>query len=607
MLRTISIVAVVASALCAPHAAGQAERVTQAYDVSALVLASVDSHGPTLGFEATAPGALFVEEPDSDAYTADELVGLVKSNVDPGAWEKENSVSGSGSTLHVTAPAATQARVRALLDWLRARHARPVVLEVSVREAEARHADLVLAGGPVLDAERAAALDAEPWVVVRSARLRAYSGQRVHLGRTEVVRYLADYDLEVAQEAHVYDPVTERIRTGTIDELRPVLSDDGKAVFVECAHTVCTADAPFPAFGTGLRALNGALLAPLDQPVVGTRQLRNALWMPAGGRSIVGAGRFGDHVRVLLVRHLERAEVLPPAPGGDAKRALKVFDARHAVHAPLDYMAPSLDDVPTAPAAGKPMADATVDTGARMTLESLIAMVEQNVDEDSWHNERNRMQAARGRLIVLQSAETLAKVEEYLRAVERARGVSILVRAQVLYAHDDDAARDLAGLVGDALTPEQRAALVARAAEGRGVEVVSDLSTVALPAQRVHAAVIARQPFVADYDAEIAIKSHGLDPVVELHAAGAVLAARASLVDGGASVALDLELDDATLGEVAPRAVGGEIVAQAPALARSSRAAFVVLAAGGTVVIDLAGRRYARVEVYVSRAADGGK
>lgn len=606
MLRTISIVAVVAGALCAPHAAGQAERVTQAYDVSALVLASADSRGPTLGFETSAPGPIFVEEPDSDAFTADELVALVKGNVDPGAWEKENSVSGSGGTLHVTAPAATQARVRALLDWLRARHARPVVLEVSVREAEARHADLVLAGGPVLDPERAAALDAEPWVVVRSARLRAYSGQRVHLGRTEVVRYLADYDLEVAQEAHVYDPVIERIRTGTIDELRPVLSDDGKAVFVECAHTVCAADAPFPVFGTGLRALNGALLAPLDQPVVGTRQLRNALWMPAGGRSIVGAGRFGDHVRVLLVRHLERAEVLPPAPGGDAKRALKVFDARHAVHAPLDHTAPALD-LAAAPAAEKPMADETVDTGARMTLESLIAMVEQNVDEDSWHNERNRMQAARGRLVVLQSAETLAKVEEYLRAVERARGVSILVRAQVLHAHDDDAARDLAGLVGDALTPEQRAALVARVAEGRGVEVVSDLSTVALPAQRVHAAVIARQPFVADYDVEIAIKTHGLDPVVERHAAGAVLAARASLVDGGASVALDLELDDATLGEVAPRAVGGEIVAQAPALARSSRAAFVVLAAGGTVVIDLAGRRYARVEVYVSRAPDSGK
>ena len=152
--------------------------------------------------------------------------------------------------LLVVAPVAVQERVAGELAALRRFLGRVVTVEVRVVQ--------IGAAPPHLPAEIAADglvefLEKHSDDVTTAPRLTCRNGQTASVEVVKEVSYVADFDVEVADDAFLADPVVEVLQTGLVVKLRPVAGDDGVvAVSVEARHTdlarpIPTMKLPMPA------------------------------------------------------------------------------------------------------------------------------------------------------------------------------------------------------------------------------------------------------------------------------------------------------------------------------------------------------------------------
>ncbi len=602
----LTLVAALAAGVARP-AAAQSANVTHVYDVMALTTRTSNDPGPVLGFDE--PSAYIPDTPQGEdgghGITTDALAELLRTNVDPEGWEGEQHISVRDAAIVVSAPPEVQAKIAALLAWLRAKQASLITLEVSEYQGPASAAETVLGGGSVLDPERASALARAPWRRTRAARVVAYSGQRLHVARVEDTSYLSDYDIEVAEAAHGFDPDVRTLPTGSVVDATAVIADGGHAVLVELRDTTYAPVLPMVTFETGLRTMSDKLLSPVELPRTQARRLRGGLWIPAGGQAIAGATRDGDDLRVVVVRHVHKPVALPAPPAGDGKRMMRIFDTRYSLFTAADFAPPRLRGS-LGSSGGGGVGGAifsTGDEGTRLSPDALVEVVKHDVDEDSWHNDRNRISIIGGQLVVHQTSEAIALLDAYLAKLERFRSLSLFVRSQVLEAADLATEEQLLAHVGSALSPGDKAALLERIAAGTGLAAVSDTSTAALPGQKVFTAAYRSDSYVKDYDIEIATKTSMLDPEIAAFRHGVVCSVRPTMIQADGQVMLELILEEQALVETSVREVGDGIKLMAPALAGGQRIVRVVLAEGGTTLVDLGNRRFARIEVHVSREA----
>ncbi len=606
MIRTLAPVALAMSIVWASPAIAQEASVTHAYDVRALTTVCSDLPGPLLGFDEPFVGQMGSLDMEGGDVTIDALHSLILDNVEPGTWEGERRISARDGVLVVSAPPEVHAKIGSLLAWIRARQAAQVVLEVRVHEGPAAAAEGMLSGGSVLDPERVAALGGAPWTSVRASRIVSVSGQRQHVARTAVRAYLGDYDVEVADKAHGWDPTVGELLTGEVADTTATIANGGHGLLVGVRHESCTSVMPMAVFALGMRTAAGKPIPPVELPRTRTWRLRNSLWMPVGGSAIAGATRTGDIVQIVVVRHVPRPVELPPPPTGDGKRTTRLFDTRYATYTPPDYVAPRLGVTRAPDAGGGGVGGAIFDTGeegVRLSTDELIELVKSRIDPESWEHERNRIATVGGQLVVTQTSDVLEQLATYLTDLERLRSVSLFVRAQVLEAADDETGAELLALVGEELAAAPTAALVERIAAGRGVTVVADTATSVMPGQRVYAATFASEAFVKDHALNIATASARFDPEISSLRHGTVLSIRPALLQTDQKVMLDLTLSETNLVGMPARDTGDGHRIIVPALESGERRLTTVLAFGGTALVDLGRRRFARVTVHVSRPA----
>ena len=602
-------------------AMAQDDLIARTYDVSDLAVPIAEWTAPGLGHAGR-------DETSSAArglnVGADDLSCFIQDHIDRGSWEGAREVRCTGSVLSVTAPAHAHDRIADLLAALRALVRCAVTLEVRWYEGPASAAEEILGSGSVLDAVRVAALDAAPWRRRRLARLAGYSGQCVHIGNTRRLAYVRDYDCEVAEDSQVYDPEIGFVSLGVVDEVRPILSATGRSVIVECNSGAADTEVPIATFETGLRGVDNDPQGPLGVPQVAMRRLRSAIWMPAGGQAIVGAARIGVDVRVVVVRHVVGRAPAPELPTGDGLRGPRIVDVRLAVHRPANWVAPSL--AARLASEGSASADAKAADGSAATgderrlepdpdaaidddhsIDRLCEEIKRNVKPDSWESSDHRDDNQRclliplsGQLCIYQSRDVVAKIDAYLRDVERARSVAVLVRCQVVRALTDDASAAVIDLAGEPIGPSQRAGLLERIASGRDFEVVSDLTTVALPGQHAFVADLLEHSYVCDYDCEIATKSNAMDPEIRMIRTGHLLEVCPTLEPAG-GVSLALRIDASHLRELAVRTLTRGLKVQVPDVDSRIRSAHVVIPDRGTIIVDLGNQCFARIEAHVSR------
>jgi hypothetical protein len=240
-----------------------AKRVMKVYNVRILTSAIQDYRAParTLGMtrESTAgAGAPMFEEAMEEgmSLTGEDLVALIRTNIAEDSWANErNSVSFTGGCLVVVQSETVHGQIDALLKALRSK--RVVLAMMSSRYVSVDDrllSDLFTegTGGSFthLDpAKKKALLEAartgERAKTLALASHVAFNRQWTHMVRRNVYAYVGELDVEVAQKAGIHDPIIRKVADGILNDLKCVLTGDGKHVTLELEPRLASVNRPF--------------------------------------------------------------------------------------------------------------------------------------------------------------------------------------------------------------------------------------------------------------------------------------------------------------------------------------------------------------------------
>ncbi|MBI2921906.1 MAG: hypothetical protein HYY18_12540 [Planctomycetes bacterium] len=528
------------------------ERTRHAYDVAVLGAAHANYPGPDIGFPdaESQSGPIGIGSSDDDEeicwLAGEELVDLVRNNIDPDSWEDgRNSVAYQDGVLVVTTTKENHDRIRQYLGVLRARLYRTVVMEADV---------LLLAPG-VLDAQagslltaeqlraiEAAAADPARGRLVSSLRAVATNGQRVHTSALTGQSYVRDYDIEIAQHQAIADPVVALRNDGYVLDVTPFIAHDGATVLVETRFAAADTTAILQ-FVTG-----EPTLGILEQPDVALHQTRTSLMLPPGRTAVLSSSVFSRGPRpgwasVVLLRAGIQADPLPADLESKEKRVLRAYDIAAITRNLRSYPGPKLGvlrlggEAGTGAIFGLPEG---ADAGMVIDPDSLVELLRANVAPESWENRLNQASISGGQLLVYNSPEAQKQVEEFLGGLAAARAQLISVEGW-LVALDESEWRARRGVFGGAEVGEAAwSELLGAAAKGETVRMVGSVRTLGQNGSRFHAARGAQRALVLDYDVEIAQGASALDPVVTDLCEGISLDVTPLMVGDGKLIQLDL-------------------------------------------------------------------
>ncbi len=276
--------------------------VTREYDINDLLFVPTDypntNSGPTR------------------AERVAEIVQYVRQNVDPNSWgdvggradpDRPGRISASGvrPVLLITATPENHAKIRAVLDSLRASQGLQVSVQVRVvTVADADVPRLLANVKPLRDplAPPKASLpatvlsQADADAVVAAAgpgsttapRLTVFSGQRAALSATTDQAYVSAYTTLVRPGGTTaYEPIQRSVTTGLTFTVQATVSPDRGYVFVDL-HPTVTALA-----GLVAQPWSGAPAAgSVQRPVVLTSAMATSCSIPDGATVLFGCGGF---------------------------------------------------------------------------------------------------------------------------------------------------------------------------------------------------------------------------------------------------------------------------------------------------------------------------
>jgi len=115
--------------------------------------------------------------------------------------------------------------------------------------------------------------------------------ERASLSGINQVRYVKDFDVEIAQAAAIADPIVDVISDGVILDVRPVVSSDRRFITLELRPTVSQLRRPIPernvSFGVGN---NGRL----QLPQLEVQRVRTTVTVPDGGTLLLGGLKIAE-------------------------------------------------------------------------------------------------------------------------------------------------------------------------------------------------------------------------------------------------------------------------------------------------------------------------
>lgn len=173
-----------------------------------------------------------------------------------------------------------------------------------------------------------------------------------------------------------------------------------------------------------------------------------------------------------------------------------------------------------------------------MSGDQLIGMIRRGIAPDSW-DQGGIVRTVNGELLVLQTAENLKLVEQFLTRLVADRSRLISVDSWVL-AFDEAAWRGRREALSGDLTDAAWKDVLSAAARGGAVRIVGTASGAGLNGARFHAAQGVTRSVVLDYDVEVAQSASALDPIMSPVVEGICLDVLPASVGNGGQVQLDL-------------------------------------------------------------------
>ena len=281
--------------LCAAVAPAAEPVVSRTFDVAALVTPIPDYLPPSLGKATPAPEPTVAR--DRVALSADLLRTLEAVAPDTAGW-----VRLTGTTLTVTHAPPVVERVAAKLAELTDKRDLSVSVECRVLTVPAGF-DLGLpADGPrVIDPDRlarvlAAAQGHRRTTILQTPKLTVFDGQRAGLWAGEEWAFTTGVD--TVNGAML--PRVERVRTGTVLDVRPTVAADRRAAALEAVFEQAEIDGPVPLapvthfLHPPTAGLADRVPVPfvqfVQQPTIARREVRHAATVPDGHTLVLPAG-----------------------------------------------------------------------------------------------------------------------------------------------------------------------------------------------------------------------------------------------------------------------------------------------------------------------------
>jgi len=223
-----------------------------------------------------APRVRFMDREASRAFFghAEDILEEVSLMVDPSYWEQQGALMMVGqSRIQVRADETHLSKVRAFLVDMERQAVRPVVVNLKVWSMPGSPAT-----GPVKD------FSPEGGHLMAAGTLPTIVGRRASLMAGSTANYVADYDVEVAQEARIADPDIGQAFDGLVVNLRPLLSLDGRTIDLDFQMLFArrTIAQPFNAGAT--------FLGPIDHVRKDRRIVDTNLQIPVGSTHLIDLG-----------------------------------------------------------------------------------------------------------------------------------------------------------------------------------------------------------------------------------------------------------------------------------------------------------------------------
>ena len=219
-------------------------------------------------------------------FPAEGLVRLIRELSPPGAWDRRGvSIEAVNGRLYVRQAPALIEGVRALLDRLRERLLWVLEVDVDVVEVDAVRVAGALSGDEAAwSGEEARRLDGLTWSAMNGARTQVLAGR--------LRRYLQDYEVEIAQQASIPNPVMEEFLDGVQVDLTGSLCSGRDVAMLEVRFQRTLA--------REVRVLETEH-GPLELPEVGLVQVRTTISAPLGKTSVAGVAGDGPRRTLVLV------------------------------------------------------------------------------------------------------------------------------------------------------------------------------------------------------------------------------------------------------------------------------------------------------------------
>jgi hypothetical protein len=327
LILTIAALAI-AGAVPNTAAAADEKMVLRIFDVSGLT--SRLQHAPLEPFGASPSSGIF-GFPNQEEYkqgmqgpeqpiSIDELVELIRTYVRTETWDEDGvSLACYGSHIYVSQTPAILDRVAAFLDWADENLRRRIELGVhwlvfgpeSVERLRKAGTLKALERGTLDDEEVGALLaeSARPGNEHESGSASSILGQRVAIRRSNLVTYLKDYDVEIAQAAQIGDPICGVGREGLEVYVRARPLSSGSSVDLQVLGRAGRFQRPFPVVH-----LEAEELGTLQLPAFETFTTNTGSIVESGRTSATGIwspmGEDDPRLCVLLVRPSLRAAKL---------------------------------------------------------------------------------------------------------------------------------------------------------------------------------------------------------------------------------------------------------------------------------------------------------
>ncbi|MHC4957038.1 MAG: hypothetical protein ACYTGN_01585 [Planctomycetota bacterium] len=224
----------------------------------------------------------------------DMLIELLRQTVEPETWDSVEgaSIEPKSRFLVVTNIGRVHGKLKQLLDFLRAEIGRQVVVDVVAMPVNEETAGLLSERPRELTPDEADALSkTEP---LGTVRVVCANGQMSVQRSGKKVAYLQDYDVEIAKDSTIGDPIAQDLFVGLGAEILACLDIGGGGALLHCLieRTELSGEA------RKVKTEHGDVDAPkLKKTMLGT-----SLWVPFDRTVVAGGATAGRDACVILLR-----------------------------------------------------------------------------------------------------------------------------------------------------------------------------------------------------------------------------------------------------------------------------------------------------------------